>query len=198
MPSRKARIVVTAIFSAALLLLLFSLKLRTARAASAAEEKSNAVDAGTTTRKDQTDLSVTVYNSNLALVRDVRDIHLQSGVAPLRFEDVAANIMPATVHFRSLTDPAKLGVLEQNYEYDLLDPNKLLQKYVGRELDVIYSTEDGSMSRQTAGKGILLADNAGGTVWKIGDRIVPHAQPLSYPDLPGDLYSRPTLIWTLE
>jgi hypothetical protein len=197
MPSRNARIAVTAIFSAAFLLLPLSGKPRTARAASASEEKSGAPGAATT-QKDQTDLSVTVYNSNLALIRDVRAIHLPLGVAPLRFEDVAASIMPATVHFRSLTDPAKLGVLEQNYEYDLLDPNKLLQKYVGRELDVIYSTEDGSMSRQVVGKGLLLADNAGGTVWKIGDRIVPHAQPLSYPDLPGDLYSRPTLIWTLE
>ena len=91
----------------------------------------------TTTEKDQTDLSVTVYNSNLALVRDVRQIHLQSGVFPLRFEDVAASINPATVHFRSLTDPAKLSVVEQNYEYDLLDPQKLLQKYVGREVTLV-------------------------------------------------------------
>jgi hypothetical protein len=197
MPSSNARIAVTAVFSAALLLLPLSGKLRTARAASTSEQKSGAAGAATT-EKDQTDLSVTVYNSNLALVRDVRDIHLRLGVAPLRFEDVASSIMPATVHFRSLTDPQKLGVLEQNYEYDLLDPNKLLQKYVGRELDVLYSTQDGSASRQVVGKGLLLADNAGGTVWRIGDRIVPHAQPLSYPDLPGDLYSRPTLIWTLE
>jgi hypothetical protein len=197
MSSRNARTAVTAILSAALLLLPLSGKLRAARAASTSEEKSPAAGAATT-EKDQTDLSVTVYNSNLALVRDVRDIHLQRGVAPLQFEDVAASIMPATVHFRSLTDPAKLGVLEQNYEYDLLDPNKLLQKYVGRELDVLYSTQDGTMSRQVVGKGLLLADNAGGTVWKIGDRIVPHAQPFSYPDLPGDLYRRPTLIWTLE
>jgi hypothetical protein len=198
MPSRNARIAITAIFSAVLLLLTLCYKSGTARAAGASDEKSGAANAAATTRRDQADLSVTVYNSNLALVRDVRDIHLQSGIAPLRFEDVAANIMPATVHFRSLSDPAKLGVLEQNYEYDLLDPNKLLQKYVGRELDVLYNAQDGSMSRQTAGKGILLADNAGGTVWKIGDRIVPYAQPLSYPDLPGDLYSRPTLVWTLE
>src|SRR5271155_5464328 len=54
----------------------------------------------TTTGKDQVDLAVTVYNSNLALVRDVRQIHLQSGIFPLHFEDVAASINPATVHFR--------------------------------------------------------------------------------------------------
>ena len=94
-----------------------------------------------TTEKDQVDLTVTVYNSNLALVRDVRQIHLASGVFPLKFEDVAASINPATVHFRSLTDPAKLTVVEQNYEYDLLDAQKLLQKYVGREVTLVRGEE---------------------------------------------------------
>ena len=144
-------------------------------------EKSNAADAGATTRKDQTDLSVTVYNSNLALVRDVREIHLQSGVAPLRFEDVAANIMPATVHFRSLTDPAKLGVLEQNYEYDLLDQNSLLKKFVGRDLLVTHNEVQDNQMKWVLGKGTLISDNNGATVWKIGDEIVTNAQPYSYP-----------------
>ena len=80
----------------------------------------------TTTLADQTDLALTVYNSNLSLVRDVRQLALPSGDSLLRFMDIAASINPATVHFRSLTDPSKLNVLEQNYEYDLLDPNKLL------------------------------------------------------------------------
>ena len=82
-------------------------------------------------------MAVTVYNSNLALVRDVRQIHLSSGIFPLRFEDVAASINPATVHFRSLSEPAKLSVVEQNYEFDLLDPQKLLQKYVGKEVTLV-------------------------------------------------------------
>ena len=108
-------------------------------------------DAATTTEKDQTDLSVTVYNSNVALVRDVRQIHSASGVFPLRFEDVAASINPVTVHFRSLTDASKLSVVEQNYEYDLLDPQKLLQKYVGREVGFEWNGVEM--------KGLLLADN---------------------------------------
>ncbi len=85
----------------------------------------------TTTLADQSDLALTVYNSNLSLVRDVRQLTLPSGESLLQFMDIAASINPATVHFRSLTEPAKLNVLEQNYEYDLLDPNKLLQKYRG-------------------------------------------------------------------
>src|SRR5271169_7242422 len=86
----------------------------------------------TTTLADQSDLALTVYNSNLSLVRDVRELNLPAGETRLRFMDIAAAINPATVHFRSLTEPAKLNVVEQNYEYDLLDPNKLLQKFVGR------------------------------------------------------------------
>ena len=80
------------------------------------EEAAGSASPASTTARDQLDLSVTVYNSNLALVRDVRQIHLPSGAFPLRFEDVAASINPTTVHFRSLAEPAKLSVIEQNYE----------------------------------------------------------------------------------
>jgi len=102
------------------------------------------------------------------------------------------------VHFRSLTDPAELNVVEQNYEYDLLDPQKLLQKYVGRELTVMHTEVGGDSTKWVAEKALLLADNNGGTVWKIGDKIVTNAQVYSFPDLPGNLYSRPTLVWTLD
>jgi hypothetical protein len=153
----------------------------------------------TATEKDQTDVSVTVYNSNLALVRDVRQVRLEPGVLPLRFEDVAASIMPATVHFRSLTDPAKLSVVEQNYEYDLLDPQKLLQKYVGREITLVQRETDAGSTQWVETKALLLSDN-NGPVWKIGNEIVTGmaAESYRFPDLPDNLYSRPTLIWTLD
>ena len=124
-----------------------------------------------TTEKDQVDLAVTVYNSNIALVRDVRQIHLPSGIFPLHFEDVAASINPATVHFRSLVDPAKLNVIEQNYEFDLLDPQKLLQKYVGKEVTLVRAEKDAGSTRWVETKAILLANN-NGPVWKIGNEIV--------------------------
>src|ERR1700677_3864653 len=136
------------------------------RAATVREEISSEAGNLRTTEKDQTDLSVTVYNSNLALVRDVRQIHLQSGAFPLHFEDVAASIMPATVHFRSLTDPAKLSVIEQNYEYDLLDPQKLLQKYVGQEVTLVQRETDAGSTKLVETKAVLLSDN-NGPVWKI-------------------------------
>src|ERR1700693_5910661 len=157
-------------------------------------------ETSTTTQKDQVDLNVTVYNSNIALVRDVRQIHLASGVFPLRFEDVAASIMPATVHFRSLTEPAKLDVVEQNYEYDLLDAQKLLQKYVGREITLVRGEQDANSTKWVETKAVLLADNNNQPVWKIGNEIVT-GMPTNwyrFSELPGNLYSRPTLVWTLE
>jgi len=163
------------------------------------DEQPTKTPALSTTEKDQVDLAVTVYNSNLALVRDVRQIHLSPGVFPLHFEDVAASINPATVHFRSLSEPAKLSVVEQNYEYDLLDPAKLLQKYVGREVTLVRAEKDAGSTRWVETKALLLSDN-NGPVWKIGNEIVTAMSADSYrfPDLPGNLYSRPTLVWMLD
>jgi hypothetical protein len=144
-----------------------------------------------TTQTDQTDLSLTVYSSDLALVRDVRQIAVPAGIFQLKFMDVASSLNPATVHLRSLDDPTKLSVLEQNYEYDLLSPQKLLSKYVGRELTVNWG------SAQV--KATLLSDN-NGLVWKIGDQIVTGFNPgtMTFPELPDNLYDRPTLLWTLD
>ncbi len=191
MPSRTARIAVAAALAASVLLVSPGGKLREVRAANSRSESQPKAEYSATTQKDQSDLSVTVYNSNIALVRDVRQIHLQPGVFPLRFEDVAASIMPATVHFRSLTDASKLNVIEQNYEYDLLDPQKLLNKYVGKEVTFEWQ------GMET--KALLLSDN-GGPVWKIGNQIVTGLSVGSYrfPELPDNLYSRPTLVWTLD
>jgi hypothetical protein len=145
----------------------------------------------TTTLTDQTDLAVTVYNSNIALVRDVRQLTLPAGESRLRFMDIAASINPATVHFRSETEPTKLGVLEQNYEYDLLDPNKLLQKYVGREVTLMRGDQEV--------KATLLSDN-NGQVWKIGNDIITNLgyNSIRFPEVPENLYERPTLLWTLQ
>ncbi len=152
-----------------------------------------------TTQKDQVDLAVTVYNSNLALIRDVRQLNLPVGSFPLRFEDVASSINPATVHIRSLSEPEKLSVLEQNYEYDLLDPQKLLQKYVGREVTLNRPIYSGKEVRWEEVKATLLADN-NGPVWKIGGEIVTGVSTngYSFPELPENLYSVPTLVWALD
>jgi hypothetical protein len=152
-----------------------------------------------TTIDDQTDLAVTVYNSNIALVRDVRQISVPDGIFDLRFMDIAATVNPATVHFRSLTEPASLGVLEQNYEYDLLEPQKLLQKYVGREVTLVRMVQQNGTTRPEEVKATLLAFN-NGPVWRIGNEIVTglYTDHIRFPELPENLYSRPTLVWMLE
>jgi hypothetical protein len=160
----------------------------------------NSRDQSTTTLSDQSDLNVTVYNSNIALIRDVRNLTLPTGAFRLKFEDIAATVNPATVHFRSLTDPTKLSVLEQNYEYDLLDPAKLLHKYVGKEVTLVhtYTDKDGALKNEEI-KATLLSDN-NGQVWKIGNDIVTggYAQSYRFPEVPANLYDHPTLLMSLE
>jgi hypothetical protein len=152
-----------------------------------------------TTLSDQTDLNVTVYNSNIALVRDVRQLMLPNGAFALKFADIAATVNPATVHFRSLTEPDKLNVLEQNYEYDLLDPAKLLHKYVGKEVTLVRTFRDNGEMKHEETKATLLADN-NGPVWKIGNDIVTggFAESYRFPEVPANLYERPTLLMSLE
>ncbi len=153
----------------------------------------------TSTQQDQKDLAVTVYNSNVALVRDVRRLRLPAGTLDLRYMDIAAEVNPATVHIASLTAPKDLNVLEQNYEYDLLSPLKLLQKYVGRELTLVRTVTENNSTKEVPVKATLLALNDG-PVWKVGNEIVTGMGTDRYifPDLPENLYSKPTLIWLLE
>src|SRR5713226_7886351 len=189
-------------FLAALLmttLLAVPVFLRTAAAPPQGEAQAKLESQHGTTASDQVDLAVTVYNSNIGLVRDVRQVTLPAGEFQLRFMDIAAAINPATVHLRSLSEPAKLGILEQNYEYDLLDPQKLLQKYVGREVTLMRAHMEGGSTKWEEVKAVLLAyffffkqKTAYEIVTGMG------ADSYRFPELPENLYSRPTLLWTLE
>src|SRR5262249_2758138 len=152
-----------------------------------------------TSLADQTDLNLTVYNSNIALVRDVRQLSLPNGTFRLKLMDIAATVNPATVHFRSLNDPEKLGVIEQNYEYDLLEPAKLLHKYVGKEVTLVRAYQENGTTKREEIKATLLADN-NGPVWKIGNDIVTgmYAESYRFPEVPANLFDRPTLLMSLE
>src|SRR3979409_1178976 len=91
----------------------------------------------TTTARDRPSVNIPVYNSNLGLVRETRRLTLPSGRIALRFADVTAQIRPETVHLASLTAPSSLRILEQNYQYDLLNPGMLWDKFVGGEITVV-------------------------------------------------------------
>ena len=153
----------------------------------------------TSTLDDQSELSLTVYNSDLALVRDVRTLQLPRGTFDLKFMDIAATVNPATVHFRSLTEPSRVSVLEQNYEYDLLEPDKLLRKYVGRDVTLVRYRLNGGATREEEVTARLLSYNTA-PVWQIDGEIVTglQADHMRFPELPGNLFARPTLIWSLS
>ena len=164
-----------------------------------AAQAARGAEPGSSTLDDQTDLAVTVYNSDIALVRDVRELTLPRGNFDLRFMDIAATVNPATVHFRSLTEPSRVSVLEQNYEYDLLEPDKLLRKYVGRDVVLVRRRSENGETREEEVKAHLISYNAA-PVWRIGNEIVTgmNADHIKFPELPGNLYTHPTLIWTLD
>jgi hypothetical protein len=142
--------------------------------------------------EDQEEVSVTVYNSNLGLVKDTRRVHWPNGLTDLKFTGVAGQIMPQTVHIKSLTDPGGLEVLEQNYQYDLLTPEKLLDKFIGQQIKVL---KDGIEIPVT----ILSTNN--GLVYRMGDRIFTdrggYPGQLIFPEIPENLIPKPTLVWRL-
>ena len=145
---------------------------------------------------DQTGVALTIYNVNLGLVKDQRQIRLPVGTGELRFMDVAARIIPTSVRIRSVVDPASLAILEQNYEYDLLNPQKLLDKYVGREVKLY--TRNPYTEREEIVTATLLSNN-GGPIFRIGDEITfGHPGRIIFPELPENLISQPTLVWLVE
>jgi len=145
--------------------------------------------------KDRSEVSVTVYNSNFGLVREIREMQLGTGKISLEYGDVAAQIQPETVHIRSLTGADALTILEQNYRYDLLSPAKLLEKYVGKKVKLWRWNE-------AAGKDDILDAEVlsveGGPIFKIGDQIT-YGFPgrVSFPEVPANLIAKPTLVWLL-
>ena len=147
------------------------------------------------TAKDRTSLGITLYNSNFALVRETRRVNLPAGGVRLNFEGVPGSIEPSTVYLR----PARgVDVLDQSYEYDVLNPQRLLEKYVGKEMTLVFREQQSGTTHYNNVKATLLSTN--GPVWKIGDEIVTGLRPDGYrfPEVPGELYNRPTLVWMLK
>ncbi len=149
-----------------------------------------------TTLEDQTGIAVTIYNVNLGLVKDTRQLMIPRGGSELKFMDVASQIIPSSVHIKSLTDNNSLGVLEQNYEYDLLNPQRLLDKYVGKEVKLYQKNP--YTEREEMVSATLLSNN-GGPIFRINDEITfGHPGRIIFPGMPENLISRPTLVWLLE
>lgn len=154
-------------------------------------------------------VNVTVYGGDFALVRDVRNVDLGTGTLSLEFQDVPAHVQPETVHVRSLTSAKALQVFEQNYRYDLLTPEKLLDKYVGRKVRLYRwneaeGREDGVDAEVLAAPGGSSSRGGGANapVFRIGGENGEvttgfPGQRIAFPEVPANLIAKPSLVWLL-
>lgn len=168
-------------------LLLFSLGSVSLCSTTIAQAESNTVSP----QSDQTSVAVTIYNEDLALVKDSRKLNLSNGLSALSFRDVSAQIKPETALLRSLQPNSSLQVLEQNFDFDLLTPQKLLEKYVGQQVTIIRTNPTTGAETEEAATVLSAQD---GVVLRIGNRIetgIPGR--IAYPSVPGKLKDRPTL-----
>ena len=149
----------------------------------------------TTTLKQQTGLSLTIYNSDLALVRDQRNLKLPTGLSRLAIRDVSGKMRPETALLRSVNHPGALKVREQDFNFDLLTPQKMLDKYVGKEVQIF--TINPATGKKTTRKATILSTN-NGVVAKIGHQIETNPQGhYIFPSIPQNLRDKPTLVTTL-
>jgi hypothetical protein len=147
------------------------------------------------TLADQRSVAVTIYNENLALIKDTRQLTLDQGLNRYALREVSGQMRPETASLRSLSHPGSLSLLEQNFDFDLLTPAKLLEKYVGREVRIVRTHP--MTGAETVEKAIVLAAN--GPVLRIGDRIeTAAAGRIVYGELPPNLRDRPTLVSQLQ
>jgi hypothetical protein len=131
-----------------------------------------------------------------AVVKEEREIELARGRGEVRFVDVAALIDPTTVRFESLSDPAGTRVLEQNYQFDLVSQQKLVERYLDREITVEQSHGERIETwtgRLLSAAGGLILEAPGGEI-----RALSGWSGLRFPELPGGLITRPTLVWDVE
>jgi len=158
---------------------------------------SGAAEAVATTADDQAAVEVTIYNSNVGLVKDLRNIRLAKGIQELRFMNVAAQIIPTSVNIRSAISPDSFSVLEQNYEYDFLSPRKLIDKYVGKAVKLV--SKNPYTDKEDTVTATILSNNEGIPVYRIGNEITfGHPGRIIFPEIPDNLISKPTLVWLLN
>lgn len=148
-----------------------------------------------TANAQKNDVRVTIYNDNLALVHEIRELDLPKPIGLCSFQDVAAQIDPTSVHFRSLTNSEAIRVLEQNFEYDLVSGDKILSKYLDKTVSVQTKQGKAESGRLlSAGHDLVLQapDNS--------IKILSNSEVVStdLPTLPEGLITRPTLVWNIE
>jgi hypothetical protein len=140
---------------------------------------------------DKEGTELTIYNQNIALVKEFRSLPLKSGLNLVKYEDIAALIKPDTVLFSDLTDPNAF-VVEQNYEYDIVNLEKILEKYLDKVITVY--AKDGNIFT-----GRLLSYKNNTIVLESEGKIIAlnEVARFEFPELPEGLLTKPTLVWKL-
>ena len=141
----------------------------------------------------QSGLTVTVYNDGRGLIKDVRELNFKRGSDTVKITDVAAALDPTSVRFEPLTKKNDIDLLEQNFEFDLIGSDKLLNKYLDKIIDLVTKDQkvfSGKLLSYTGGSYVLAVPNGGIRLVNSGEVVN-----VSMPELPSGFYTRPTLVW---
>ena len=159
-----------------------------------AQQRPQQVTQAKSTNEQREEVGITVYNQNFGLVREVRTVDLAAGRTALEFRDVSEQIEPQTVAIKGLGQ--SLHVLEQNYRYDLLSPQKLLEKYVGKKVK-IYRWNEHTGKDDVYDAEVLSVAN--GTVMRVNGEITyDFPGRIAFPEIPQNLIAKPTLVWLVD
>ena len=144
-------------------------------------------------------VGLTIYNDNFAVVKERRRMHFKQGVNTVKFTDVASAIDPTSVNFKCLSSPGAVSVLEQNYEYDLVNTASLLKRYIDKTVRIQLKgsgadtgTETGGILSAAIGSDLILHDKNTGSMEIISRGVV---ERISLEEMPEDLVTKPTLVW---
>ncbi len=143
-------------------------------------------------------VAITIYNQNFGVVKDSRFMELAKGVNTVRFQEVASQIDPTSVHFKSLTAPGACAILEQNYEFDLVSANKLLEKYIDKPIEVFLKDGrkvSGFLMSYDYSQLVLAEDKVKGPLTMV--TRADNVRDIRFSELPEGLITKPTLVWML-
>ena len=147
--------------------------------------------------KQEEGIALTIYNQNFGVVREKRNVDVKEKTGTIRFEDVASQIDGTSVQFKSITDP-QATVLEQNYEFDLVSADKLLGKYIDKQIAVLTkdgSRYSGSLLSFDANQLVIRQEGEKAEIVMVqrGDNV----KDIQFGALPEGLITKPTLVWKL-
>ncbi len=140
------------------------------------------------------DVSLTIYSGNFGLVKQTRSLEFQKGLGLIRFDEVASSIDPTSVHISPKS--GGVSILEQNYQYDLVNTQKVMQRYLGEEIGILTENQTAHRGELMSfdGKYIILKSGSGEITITNAEQVVDY----SFGALPDGLILRPTLVWLAE